>query len=297
MKILMTSFDAFGGERLNPAEMAVSCMPKEIDGAELVFLTVPTVFGEAVERVLQAMNEEKPDAVLAVGQAGGRTGLSVERIAVNRKEASIPDNAGNQPTGVSIEDNGPDALFATVPVQEMMLAMRDAGVPAQISETAGLFVCNELLYGILYAQRERKELQGGFIHIPYTPEQAVSKPNVASMSTQTVVRGLTAAVRALVAAQRKKDGLRRVDVWDIPEEEADAYIEKRERYAALATKCYEARSLNVRRDFQGSEDGEAVVAVDETGEIAFLLHLDPYETEAMQKAEAKGDLEAYFLGE
>lgn len=294
MKILITCFDAFGGETTNASMEAVRLLPDEIAGAQIVKLTVPTVFGTSIEAVLQKVAEEDPDAVLAIGQAGGRPVITVERIAVNRMDALIADNAGNVPEDEPVVEGGPDALFATVPVKEMVHAMQEAGVPADISDTAGLFVCNQLLYGILHALRDDElETLGGFIHIPYSPEQAATKKNMPSMSTETVVKGLVAAVRSLVETSWLK-GIRLVYGWHIPEEEADEYIRIREGFAAKALDFYAQRFHSVRRDFKGSQDGEAVLGLDEKGELQCVLHLDPMNIEAMQEAEKKGELEQYF---
>lgn len=296
MKILVTCFDAFGGEAINASHEAVALLPDRIGDKEIVKCTLPTVFGESLDRVREVMEQEQPDVVLAIGQAGGRAALSVERLAINWMDAKKADNAENLPKDAPIVDDGPHALTATVPVKKMVEAIQAEGVPAEISYSAGAFVCNQLLYGILYEQQmDASGPIGGFIHIPYLPEQVQEKPGVASLSLEEAVRGLRAAIACLTEADKKDYGVRLVDGWHIPEAEADEYIRTRERYAEMALAFYAKRFASVRRDFAGSQDGEAVLGLDEQGELQFLLHLDPMNIQQMEEAEEKGQLEDFFL--
>ena len=199
MKLLLTAFDPFGGETLNPALEAVKQLPDRIGGVEIIKLEVPTVFGKAIDRVTAAIRQEKPDAVLCIGQAGGRRGLTPERVAINIDDARIPDNEGNQPIDRSIVVGGPAAYFATLPVKAMVQAIRDVGLPADLSNTAGTFVCNHLLYGVLHLlATEYPSVRGGFLHVPFLPEQAAARPSpVSSLPLADIVRGLEAAIRAI----------------------------------------------------------------------------------------------------
>lgn len=199
MKILLTGFDPFGGEAINPALEAVNAIPERVAGARIVKLAVPTVFGRSMETVYEAIKRERPDAVLCVGQAGGRAGLTVERVAINFMDAEIPDNEGRQPRDTPVFPGGPAAYFASLPVRAMVERIKAAGVPARISYTAGTFVCNQLMYGVLYyIEREFPGMRGGFIHVPYLHEQVVNRPDTPSLSGEDMAKGLEAAVAAIV---------------------------------------------------------------------------------------------------
>lgn len=198
MNILVTAFDPFGGESVNPAQQAVELMESEIGNKTIHKLVVPTVFGRAAELVINAMDKLRPDAVICVGQAGGRRAVTPERVAINVMDASIKDNAGNQPTDEPIAADGPAAYFSTLNIKAMVEAIRDAGFPGDISNSAGTFVCNSLLYSVLHhAAQHMPETRAVFIHVPYIPEQTVGKENVPSMPLEDIVRALTAAVVSL----------------------------------------------------------------------------------------------------
>lgn len=199
MKILLTGFDPFGGESINPAWEAVKRV-KAPAGAELIRLEVPTVFGRSITTVLTSMRLHRPDVVVCVGQAAGRSEITPERVAINIADASIPDNEGNRPCDAPIYPDGENACFSTLPVKAMVEAIKAAGLPASLSNTAGTFVCNQLMYGLLYhISREFPGMGGGFIHVPCIPEQAarMEKP-VPSLPLPEIVRGLEAALSALV---------------------------------------------------------------------------------------------------
>lgn len=201
MRILVTAFDPFGGETCNPAQEVLAKLPRVIVGAEIIPLVVPTVFGEAVDRAVDAIRAHRPNAVVCLGQAGGRRGITVERVAINWMDAGIPDNIGQQPVDELIAQDGPAAYFATLPVRAMVSTMRDAGLSAGISLSAGAFVCNHLMYGVLhYLEREQLPVHAGFIHLPYLPEQAGDKAGVPTMPLDDMVRGLVTALTALIAA-------------------------------------------------------------------------------------------------
>lgn len=193
-KLLITGFDPFGGETRNPSREAVMALPDEIGGYALTKLEIPTVFGVAAETVLRTAEALCPDVILCVGQAGGRAAMTPEAVAINLREASIPDNAGNQPRNLPVAEGGPAAYFVTLPVREMVAAVKAAGVPCALSYSAGVFVCNDLLYTLLH-RYDGTDVRVGFIHIPYLPEQAGE--GVASLPLGEAVRGLTAAIGAL----------------------------------------------------------------------------------------------------
>ena len=194
MKILLTAFEPFGGDTVNPAQEAVRRVADEIAGAKIVKIDVPVVVGKSIETVRKAMEAEKPDAVLCIGQAGGRIGLTPERVAINVDDARIPDNEGNQPIDQPVCADGAPAYFATLPVKAMVAAIREAGIPASLSNTAGTFVCNHLMYGVLYhIAKSYPGMRGGFMHVPFLHEQVMNRPNTASLSTEDIVTGIEAA--------------------------------------------------------------------------------------------------------
>ena len=200
MKLLLTGFTPFDGEKINPALEAVKRLPNEIAGLEIVKLEVPTVFGESVRLVQEAIEREQPDFVLSVGQAGGRAEITPERVAINVDDARIPDNVGQQPIDIPIFADGENAYFATLPVKAMTDAIRNAGLPSALSNTAGTYVCNHLMYGVLHhLHQNHKSIKAGFIHVPYIPEQTADKPGVPFMPLDDIVRALEAAIAAIPA--------------------------------------------------------------------------------------------------
>ena len=200
MKILLTAFEPFGGDAINPAQEAVAQVADRIGEAEIVKLSVPVVFGKSVEVVRRTMEAERPDVVLCIGQAGGRFGLTPERVAINIDDARIPDNEGNQPLDKPIFEDGAPAYFTSLPVKAMVAAIREAGVPSSLSYTAGTYVCNHLMYGVLYhIAKSYPEMRGGFMHVPFLHEQVMARPNTPSLSTEDIVRGIEAAIGAILA--------------------------------------------------------------------------------------------------
>lgn len=198
MKILVTAFDPFGGESINPAQQAVERLEDSIGGHQIHKLVVPTVFGKAAEMVIREMDTLCPDAVVCVGQAGGRKAVTPERVAINIMDANIKDNAGNQPQDEQIVHGGPAAYFSTLPIKKMLSGIREVGLAADVSNTAGTFVCNSLLYSVLHhAATHMPETGAVFIHVPYIPQQTEGKENVPSMPLEDIVRALTAAISVL----------------------------------------------------------------------------------------------------
>lgn len=192
-KLLITGFDPFGGETINPAWEAVCRLPASIGEITLVKMQVPTVFGLAGEKVTAAVDALAPDFVLCVGQAGGRSAVTPEVVGINLREAAIPDNAGNQPHFTPCVENGENAYFATLPVRKMTAAIRACSLPASLSFSAGTFVCNDLLYTLLHHTRHT-HVRVGFIHVPYLPSQTQTQP---SLPLEDTVRALAAAVGVL----------------------------------------------------------------------------------------------------
>lgn len=190
-KLLITGFDPFGGETVNPSWEAVRLLPEEIGACRLTKLQIPTVFGRAAETVLAASEKLQPDVILFIGQAGGRSGITPEVVGINLREARLPDNAGNQPTDVPVVENGPAAYFATVPVRAMVKAVNDAGISAALSYSAGTFVCNDVLYSLLH-HYHGTATKVGFVHVPFLPEQA--EENVPAMPLEQMTAALTAAI-------------------------------------------------------------------------------------------------------
>lgn len=199
MKILITAFDPFGGESVNPALEAVKAMKDEIAGAQIVKLEIPTVFGKSVEKIHETILKEKPDVVLSIGQAGGRFGVTPERVAINVDDARIPDNEGKQMVDTPIFPDGEAAYFTSLPVKAMVEAIKAKGLPSSLSNSAGTFVCNHVMYGVLYyIHKEFPQIRGGFIHVPFITNQVVAKPNVPSMALGDITLALEAAVEAIV---------------------------------------------------------------------------------------------------
>ena len=178
MKIIVTGFDPFGGEKINPSIECVKALP-EIEGVELFRVELPTVFKESAIRLNEVINEVKPDAVLSVGQAGGRPGITMERIAINVDDARIPDNITQQPIDETIQTEGAAAYFSTLPIKRIVKAIREAGISAEVSNSAGTFVCNHIMYQALFAATKAdKPFKAGFMHIPFIPEQTMDKPSL-----------------------------------------------------------------------------------------------------------------------
>lgn len=199
MKILVTGFDPFGGEQVNPALEAVKSLPSVIHGAEIRWVEIPTIFYQSAEVLETEIVRYQPDVVLCIGQAGGRASLTPERVAINQDDARIPDNDGNQPIDTPIRLDGEAAYFSTLPIKAMVQAIKEVGLPATVSNTAGTFVCNHLMYQALYlADKKFPNMRAGFMHIPYMTGQVINKPNTASMNLADIVKGIEAAIGAIV---------------------------------------------------------------------------------------------------
>ena len=199
MKLLLTAFDPFGGDAINPALEAVKLVADKIGRFDIVKLEVPTVFGKSIDTVAKAIEKEKPDVVLCIGQAGGRFEITPERVAINVDDARIKDNEGNQPIDTKIFEDGENAYFTTLPIKAMVEAIREANLPATVSNTAGTFVCNHLMYGVLYTLAKKyPHIKGGFTHVPFIPAQVARRTPVAPyMALEDIKRGLEAAISAI----------------------------------------------------------------------------------------------------
>jgi pyroglutamyl-peptidase len=200
--ILLTGFDPFGGETINPSwEAARSLHGRRIGGHLVVARQLPTEFAASLQQLKAAMRELKPAIVLGVGQAGGRTQLSLERVAINLQDARLPDNAGMQPIDEPVIAGAPAAYFSTLPLKAMLAALHDAGIPAGISHSAGTYVCNHIAYAMLHLAGTRRGTRAGFMHIPYLPAQAARRHGAASMALEDMVRGLAIALRVAATTQ------------------------------------------------------------------------------------------------
>ena len=188
-KLLITGFEPFGGETVNPSWETASRLPSEIGDYSLTKLRMPVVFGEAAEKVLAAADEMRPDVILCVGQAGGRNAVTPELVAINLRYAKIPDNKGYQPKDEPIVPSGDTAYFSTLPVRKIAEAVNAAGVPSQVSYSAGAYVCNDVLYTLL-SRFQNSQTRVGFIHIPYSNEQNKTP----SMDMGDMIKGLTVAI-------------------------------------------------------------------------------------------------------
>ena len=204
-KILVTGFDPFGGEPVNPAfEVLRFLKGKTLAGHIVATQEIPTVRHKSIEVLKSAIKREDPALVVSIGQAGGRLDITPERVAINVDDFRIPDNEGNRPTGEPIVGNGPAAYFTRLPVKAMVRAMAEAGIPASLSNTAGTFVCNHIFYGLMHMlETEGGIRRGGFIHIPYMTSQAARLGKQPSMSVETIASGLEIAI--LTAIETDED--------------------------------------------------------------------------------------------
>ena len=204
--VLLTGFDAFGGEHINPSWLAVKALHgRQIAGHRVVAAQLPTAFDASLLALRKLLLQHRPALTICVGQAGGRSAISLERVAINVNDARIADNAGAQPVDTPVAPSGPAAYFTRLPIKAMLLTLQQQGVVAEVSQTAGTFVCNHVFYGLMHflaTQRGFKLKRGGFIHVPFLPEQGVP-----SMPLQDISFGLQIAVRcALTTAHDVKLG-------------------------------------------------------------------------------------------
>ncbi len=206
MKILVTGFTPFGGESVNPAWLAVQALPDMIGAWQVHKAEVPTAFVASRACLTELVQTLRPDAVICVGQAGGRDAVTIERVAINVMDAALPDNEGDQPKDVPVVSGAPAAYFSTLPIKTMVAAIQAASLPAKVSNTAGTFVCNTLMYHLLHlAATKYPAMMGGFIHVPYVPEQVVNKPaGTPCMAAADITWALTAAIQAMPVPQKEE---------------------------------------------------------------------------------------------
>ncbi|WP_027625156.1 pyroglutamyl-peptidase I [Clostridium lundense] len=204
MKVLMTGFEPFGGEKINPSFEAVKRITDKVSDAEIIKEEIPTVFKKSIKELERLITIHKPDIVICVGQAGGRFDITVERVAINVDDARIADNEENQPVDEKIFEDGENAYFSNLPIKAMVSEMKNNNIPASLSNTAGTFVCNHIMYGLLYLiNKKYPSIRGGFIHVPYIAEQVITKPNTPFMDLNKIAEGLTFAIKA--AVENKED--------------------------------------------------------------------------------------------
>jgi pyroglutamyl-peptidase len=198
--VLVTGFEPFGGETVNPSGLAAQALDgKVIAEHRVTGAVLPCVFGRSLLMLLRAMRRVKPALVLCVGLAGGRSGISVERVAINIEDAIIPDNAGRQPVDRQVARSGPVAYWSTLPIKAVVSALREAGLEAWVSQSAGTYVCNYLFYGLMRALARTPEVRGGFVHVPFLPEQAQNFSP--SLRLEEIVRGLEIAIGASLSTE------------------------------------------------------------------------------------------------
>lgn len=199
MKVLITGFDPFGSELVNPSYEAVKKIQDQIEGIELIKLELPTVFGKSIKILDEAIEKNSPDIVICVGQAGGRFDITIEKVAINLDDARIKDNEGNQPIDAPIFKDGENAYFSNLPVKAMVNEIRKEKLPASLSFSAGTFVCNHIMYGLLYLiNKKYSNIKGCFIHVPFIPEQVIDKKNTPSMSLEDISKSLIIAIKASI---------------------------------------------------------------------------------------------------
>ncbi len=201
MKALVTGFEPFGGDRINPSFEALRLLPSRLGSIGIATRALPVVYGAALTALRDAIAATGPDIVLCAGLAGGRAELSLERVAINVDDARIPDNDGNQPIDRPVVAGGPAAFFATLPIKAAVAALREAGIPAAVSNSAGTFLCNHVFYGLMHeAASSATRFRAGFLHVPYLPSQAARQPGAPSIALEQIVEGIeiilaTAAAR------------------------------------------------------------------------------------------------------
>ena len=198
MNILVTAFDPFGGEKVNPALEAVRQLDPTIGAHTITTLEIPTVFHKSKDVIQHELEHHHYDVVLSIGQAGGRFNITPERVGINIDDARIPDNDDFQPIDQAIHLDGAPAYFSNLPVKAMTQSIINQGLPGALSNSAGTYVCNHVLYHLGYLQdKHYPHLRFGFIHVPYIPEQVIGKPDTPSMPLEKIVAGLTAAIEAI----------------------------------------------------------------------------------------------------
>jgi len=206
--ILLTGFEPFGGETVNPSWIAAEAASATLraDGHAVAAVELPCVFGQSVVVLREALQHHKPELVICVGQAGGRPRISLERVAINCDDARIPDNAGNRPVDEEVIPGGPAAYFSSLPVKASLAALRSAGIPAEVSQSAGTYVCNHVFYALMHVINTVEEqaiatpaTRGGFIHVPYETQQVPKGSGTPSLPAAVMAEALAVVVRTALA--------------------------------------------------------------------------------------------------
>ena len=199
--ILLTGFEPFGGERINPSWSAAREAAARLrsEGIDARAVELPCVFGRAIHVLEAALEQHRPELVVCAGQAGGRSRVSLERIAINCDDARIPDNAGSAPVDQPVAAGGPAAYFSTLPLKAALAALLAAGIPAEVSQTAGTYVCNHVFYGLMHALRLRPGTRGGFVHVPYEPAQLPPGSTDPALPLEQLAEALAVVVRSALA--------------------------------------------------------------------------------------------------
>ena len=206
MRVLITGFDKFGGESINPSSLCVNSLPNVIDNIEIKKITLPTVFKNSSRVLEENIDSFSPNIVICVGQAGGRSKITPERIAINIDDARIPDNIGNSPIDETIRKDGENAYFSTLPIKAIVDELNKNNIPSTISNTAGTFVCNHIMYESLYLTSTKyPNIKAGFIHIPYIEEQVLNKPNMPYMKKEDIIVSLELIIKTAVTYYDKED--------------------------------------------------------------------------------------------
>ena len=206
MRVLITGFDKFGGESINPSSLCVNSLPDKIDNIEIKKITLPTVFKDSSRVLEENISSFSPNIVICVGQAGGRSKITPERIAINIDDARIPDNIGNSPIDEVIRKNGENAYFSTLPIKAIVDELNKNNIPSAISNTAGTFVCNHIMYEALYlSSKKYPNIKAGFIHIPYIEEQVKDKSNMPFMKKEEIIQALKIIIKTSVNYFDKED--------------------------------------------------------------------------------------------
>ena len=206
MKILVSAFEPFGGEKINASLESVKLTKNSVLGSEIKKIILPVVFGKAIQKLDEETEMFQPDIIIATGEAGGRAKISVERVAININDSLTKDNTGNKPTDEKIFEDGKNAYFSLLPIKKIVNELLRNNIPAAISDSAGTFVCNNVMYGLLYLiNKKYPNTIGGFIHVPYICEQVLNK-NVSSMPKETIARALEAAIMIAIKEKQTQTG-------------------------------------------------------------------------------------------
>ena len=203
--VLLTGFEPFGGESVNPSALAVARLDGlTLAGARIHTVVLPCVFGAARRALTRAVDRVAPAVTVCFGQAGGRAGLALERVAINVDDARIPDNRGAQPIDRAVLRGGPVGYWSTLPIKAAVRALRDAGLAAEVSQSAGTFVCNHVFYALMHALASRPDARGGFVHVPFLPEQAERAGGAPSMSLDDIAAGLALVITTSLTVRRDR---------------------------------------------------------------------------------------------